>query len=124
VDVWEYGYELWLDSLTLPVVPVSLSPEPEEKDVQLTVYPNPASDFWIVEGDFSGPLRFEVYDINGQRLMVNGERMGFQREVETSGNVETSGSWLLRITELPEGVYLLKVVGQDWTKTVKVSTGG
>jgi hypothetical protein len=56
--------------------------------------------------------------------MVNGERIGFQREVETSGNVETSGSWLLRTMELPEGVYLLKVIGQDWTKTVKVSTGG
>jgi parallel beta-helix repeat protein len=55
VDVWEYGYELWLDSLTLPVVPVSLSPEPEEKDVQLTVYPNPCLGFLDCGGGFFRP---------------------------------------------------------------------
>lgn len=125
VDVWEYGYELWLDSLKLPVVPVSLSPEPEEKDVQLTVYPNPASDYWIVEGDFEGAVRFEVYDINGKRLTVNGERQKADQGLKVKGEkilgqrIKIKGERVL-----PNGVYLLKVIGEGWTKTVLVSTGG
>jgi parallel beta-helix repeat protein len=67
VDVWEYGYELWLDSLTLPDVINSTTTSPTAR-LEWTASPNPTINNWILTARSETAVtidRIELYNTSG-----------------------------------------------------------
>lgn len=77
-------------------------------DLDLSVYPNPATDFLILKVDYydNEKLSYQLYDING-KLLENKELTGSETQIQTSTLVPST--------------YFLKVVQENkLIKTFKV----
>jgi hypothetical protein len=112
VDVWEYGYELWLDGLSVPVLNTDTKHLPEG-EAGIRIFPNPAPYAWTVEieSSESGPVRFELYDQLGRFVKTWNKQ-----------SLATGSNFIeLENAELRSGLYLLKVISEKWEKSLKVA---
>ena len=108
VDVWEYGYELWLDSVSVPAIPTGTEDLGAEETPDIRIFPNPGQGAWTVQTDLpeSDVLQFDLYDLQGRLLKSWGER------TVDAGLQET----ILGNEDLPQGVFLLKLTASRWVK--------
>jgi hypothetical protein len=65
------------------------------------LYPNPAKDFCLIRWPYSQPAMLEIIDINGRQI----------RTGEMSN--EYGEQLLINTSQLPEGVYLLRISNQE-----------
>lgn len=81
----------------------------ETLPLRIDVYPNPTNDManLKIEG-FKGSLSYELYSVSGQILYQN------------KGNVQSSISLPIDLTDFERGVYFLNVEGENLQKTFKV----
>ena len=82
----------WIDDIAFPVNSIVLSVESFTDDKELNVYPNPACNYVIVEGE--DIQQVEIFDMMGRLLM--------------SHNMEESS--MIDISNLTNGMYLLRTI--------------
>jgi hypothetical protein len=63
----------------------------------LRVFPNPFKDQLIVESPFEGTQNYALYSILGEHVLT--------------GSIH-SGSTLIELSKIPDGLYILKIRGQ------------
>lgn len=87
-------------------------PGEESTDFGMDIYPNPASDYVNVEisGVFDASL-IEVYDISGKRII---------REEVSNENQDASISKRVNVSQLLNGIYILKLVDDEREVTRKL----
>lgn len=80
--------------------------ENDMMSLYLNVYPNPVSDFLIVEMDeaVTGPVQLALYNLQGQLLVSK------TMEAEAGTNVTK-----INLSDYPQGQYYLHVRGDSWT---------
>ncbi|NJB86251.1 hypothetical protein GGR26_002019 [Lewinella marina] len=83
---------------------VSPAPTAVASGMEMSLYPNPVLDELTLElnGDYAGPLHGKVYDAAGRVLRT----VTYEKE---AGPFRT----LLRVSELPAGVYRLRIIQGD-----------
>lgn len=74
------------------------------ENVFVSIYPNPAKDQLIIEGNFSGQGIFELYDITGRRI--------FGKNVK--------GNQTLDISSVSKGLYFYRLVTEQITVKEKI----
>jgi autotransporter-associated beta strand protein len=92
-----------LTSGTIKVVSSSIGISPVENN-PLHIYPNPASDFIVVELPGASTAKVEILNLPGSRVL--------SQEISSSGKVD--------ITRLPKGLYLLKINAGGKSHTKKI----
>ena len=82
----------------------SISPPQNQKGkTEMRVFPNPARDVLVVEGDFAKNTHFIIVDVNGRKV----------RDIMTEA---ASSEIVIRIEDLQSGTYLLNIIsGQSST---------
>ncbi|MBL7902437.1 MAG: T9SS type A sorting domain-containing protein [Bacteroidia bacterium] len=85
--------------------PVSIGPELEETNIGL--YPNPVKDKLQVTGLFQEPKNFEVYSLDGKKVLS-----GFFKSMATEQSIDLSG--------LEKGVYFLNIPGAATTTSLRI----
>ncbi len=91
----QQGSQLWVDDMTLQAG--FASTDPEYINENISIYPNPASDFVNISmGNLPEGLKLFVYDMNGKQVLAN---------------VMNGNNYILDVSTLPNGVY--GVVIQD-----------
>ena len=85
----------------------TLSTDTFENGVELSVYPNPTSDFINIKGASSSLLNVnvELYDITGKKL--------YQNNFELSNNLEQ-----INVSSFQNGIYLLNIINVDNGTTI------
>lgn len=73
----------------------------EVKQSNISIYPNPAKNFVVVESSDNGNLEIEVYDVLGNLML---------KANQPSGN-------RLNVMDLPKGVYIVRVKGDHTSAT-------
>ena len=76
----------------------------EKEETNLKVYPNPASEYLVIEGIGLKKLSFIIYNIVGQAVIT--------------GNLDNNYS-KINISSLNSGIYFIKLKIEDKTKTIK-----
>jgi len=106
-DETQWVYFGIVDTLEGVVVGVN---QTEEQNLPIVVVPNPVSTTFLVKGNLysKSDLTFELMDIQGRTIE--------QRVVK---GVRTLNE-VFDLTAQPEGLYLLKVTGQNSVKTIKL----
>jgi endonuclease I len=102
IDNSEYAQLVWNPNGTNVSVTIS--------ENQISVYPNPASDFINVSLHHSGVSTYYVADISG-RIVLNGEL----NHENATGTISLNG--------VSNGIYFLQVVGQHKSSTIKFVIG-
>lgn len=91
VDVWEWGYELWLDDVRLPV---RTSASDEQEIRPLTISPNPTNSILQIDGEVQ---------LSGQKWNIFSE----------NGKILKSGKFgkkdTIDVSDLSEGLYYLSL---------------
>ena len=90
-------------SLAVPYDPVG-QPEITGITDPIRLYPNPANDKVFVESVIQGPALLTVYTITGQKVMSN----------------SVSGNYLLDVSGLKAGSYIVNITGKDFTSNKKL----
>jgi hypothetical protein len=90
-------------SLAVPYDPVG-QPEITGITDPVKLYPNPANDKVFVESVIQGPALLTVYTITGQKVMSN----------------SVSGNYLLDVSGLKAGSYIVNITGKDFTSNKKL----
>jgi len=104
VDVWEYGYELWLDAVRLPLKTTGTQ-APSTSTIH--IYPNPVHDLLNVKDENLSGLSYTIVDENGISL--------------TGGTL--TNDLTIDVSRLPDGVYLLKFSDKQKVRTQKFVVG-
>ncbi len=99
------GYQIFPYRLTHIAAPVTTSLSAKAKVGQVEVYPNPASDRFVVESAAEGTSTVTVYSITGQRVA--------SKQFSKSTVVETTG--------FNSGIYMLHISNGATTTVKKVS---
>ncbi len=63
---------------------------------QIIIYPSPAQDFLIIEGDFQEQINITMTDLTGKQILNKTEN-------------GLAGKYLLNTESLSNGMYLLKI---------------
>lgn len=94
--------------------PVSSEPDPAAVMARVEVYPNPFSDRFTLDLRIEREqrVRIEVYDILGRRVASL-----FEDQIEAGRNHEMS----FRLADQPGGVYVIRISGEDFTLTERVT---
>ncbi|MFT4525239.1 MAG: hypothetical protein ACI85F_001392 [Bacteroidia bacterium] len=97
------GNNIYIDNINLYLSNTGI----EESDARIRIYPNPSSDFLIVDLRFAKneELKYEVQDAFGRTVISSKIRASSKFQIET-GN-------------LPSGVYLLNLVSGEEFKTIQ-----
>ncbi len=113
VDVWGYGYELWLDGISLPALPTATAVvQPEQ--FEFSASPNPFSGTTTLRFTLPQPadVRLDLFDATGRpvRHLLQETLPAGKHSVDVAAD------------GLPQGVYFcrLMVAGEvTWCKVVK-----
>jgi len=97
----DYIRDLFINSPTIFQSYVSIA---EKEDIKFNVYPNPASDYLVIEGIAYKKLNFLIYNIMGQSVKT--------------GKLENNTS-KINITNLNSGIYFIQLKTEDNSKTIK-----
>ena len=76
----------------------------EKNELKFNIYPNPASDYLVVEGIGFKKLNFSIYNIVGQSVIA--------------GNLDNNSS-KINIASLNSGIYFIKINTESKTETIK-----
>ena len=76
----------------------------ENKELKFNVYPNPASDYLVVEGIGYKKLNFSIFNIVGQSVKT--------------GKLENNTS-KISIPNLNSGIYFIQLKTEDKSETIK-----
>ncbi len=79
---------------------------PEESDKIRYIYPNPASGKVYIHNPLSGKLRYKIYSASGHHMAGGFNFPGTRTEVT--------------ISHFPKGIYIVKITGDNFTKTEKL----
>ena len=90
-------------SLAIPYDPVG-QPEKDNQKRNFRLFPNPASDKVFVELNTQGPAVLSVFNITGQRIQSSA----------------ISGRYLLDVSGLSAGSYVVNITGKDFTSNEKL----
>jgi hypothetical protein len=77
--------------------------------IGFSLYPNPTSgDFTIVqkEGKLRGEVKVEVFSVKGERV-ISEKLVGEKQH-------------LFRFSEMPSGLYFVKIMSDDYVETIKL----
>ncbi len=85
----------WIDDITFPINSLVLSVESFTEKKDFDVYPNPANNYIIVDGE--DVLEVEIFDMMGRKLISH--------KTETSSTIDVSG--------LLSGIYLVRTIDAD-----------
>ncbi|MEM7186439.1 MAG: FG-GAP-like repeat-containing protein [Bacteroidota bacterium] len=85
---------------------LNLGTEDAPANTDLTLYPNPFSDRIFVSGTIIGPVRLELFDVNGRLL--------FAKDMENSNHFD------LNETALSEGLYITKLIHNGSSQNFKL----
>lgn len=88
------------DEITVTIDCQQVSVAETEMDESIQVYPNPASDYILVQGNFGNDARLNCYSSSGNLIMTI-----------TSQNAH--GGFKVNARNLPEGLYFIKVVSEN-----------
>lgn len=96
------------DTITIAMIPLSVSAETLEKPFHVRVFPNPVSDYlWIEPAQNTMIGRYILYDLSGRMLL--------------QGDHQHHGSLQLNLYGISKGVYLLELNDTENRKhTIKV----
>ncbi len=72
---------------------------------EISVYPNPADDFLIIESSLDGDYSIEIYTLSGQEVL------GTQME---------GGSHQIDLSSFPEGLYFITIRSKDFISTKRI----
>jgi len=100
VDVWEYGYEMWVDGLMLPFYPTGQKKSKiQDPLTSLTAYPNPFSQSTIISFTLPEPtlISLSIYDLLGTEVasLIKNEQLHGNQEIE------------FKSTGLAKGIYFM-----------------
>ena len=70
------------------------------KDFQISVYPNPASDFLIINTSTEQNIAISIYNVSGQRVYL-------------SENTSVNGEEKISLSDFNPGVYIIKLQSQN-----------
>jgi len=101
VDVWGYGYQLWLDGISLPTLPTATTAVPPER-FQLSASPNPFAGSTTLYFTLpkSADVRLDLFDATGTQVR------SLLQETLSSGE-HTVG---IAADKLPGGVYFCRLM--------------
>ena len=85
----------WIDDITFPINSLVLSVESFTEKKDFDVYPNPANNYIIVDGE--DVLEVEIFDMMGRKLISH--------KTETSSTIDVSS--------LLSGIYLVRTIDAD-----------
>ena len=71
---------------------------------KLTIYPNPTSDYVIINSDTLGNYEYNVYDSSGK--MVFEEKDKFDNKISLNG--------------ITKGIYFIEIISNEFSKTFKI----
>ncbi len=115
VHVFEWRYDkspngssgddrCWIDEITFPINSMVLSVESLSEKKNSHVYPNPATNYIIVDGEDIQEV--EIFDMMGRRLISH--------NTETSSMIDvsnlTNGIYLIRITDVDNNISMQKII--------------
>lgn len=92
-DVWEYGYQLWLDNIRLPILQTNI-----EKIIYnpIKLFPSPATNFITAELEkHSSIAKWKIVNVEGKEI---------KSDASLSENILT-----IDIIQLPVGTYFLSI---------------
>jgi hypothetical protein len=94
--------------------PVSSYPDPSAVTARADVYPNPFSDRFTVDLRIAREqhVRIEAFDVLGRRVALL-----FEGVVAGGANQEIS----LRLADQPGGIYIIRISGDDFSLTERVT---
>jgi hypothetical protein len=112
VDVWGYGYELWLDGVTLPVAVPSAVGEAVSKQLEMAASPNPFSEETKLtfEMEKTESVSIEVLDLTRRQVWL------LPKEEKDAGLQEI----VIHTEEWGKGIYFVKVVAGEKTGRLKI----
>ena len=84
---------IYQDSVLVSIV------EPTVPDIQ--IYPNPVSDYLMIETDLSNEYNATIFDVNGRRII--------QRKLKNTTN-------RLSLGEIPTGIYFIEIKDSNYKK--------
>jgi hypothetical protein len=98
-------------ALTLAEVQVFLGEENlsvnDHKNIKVNLFPNPVADVFTISAAVSTFNQYEVYNINGQRILSDSVPSN-TREIEVN------------LTNFSRGIYMIKLNGAQFSKTYKI----
>ena len=98
-------------ALTLAEVQVFLGEENlsvnDHKNIKVNLFPNPVADVFTISATVSTFNQYEVYNINGQRILSDSVPSN-TREIEVN------------LTNFSRGIYMIKLNGAQFSKTYKI----
>ena len=126
-DTWDYGFTMWVDGVQFhPCTPVtSTGPNPSAVSATLANYPNPFPGTTTISYTLeqAGHVKLEVYDFHGTKIrtLADGFQLLGDHEIVWDAWIHrgitqkgTTGS------ELPDGIYLLKMTTSSGVITRKM----
>jgi parallel beta-helix repeat protein len=112
VDVWGYGYELWLDGISLPVLLTATNTVAPER-FQLSASPNPFSETTTLRFTLPKPadVRLDLFDTTGRpvRHLLQEALPGGEHSVDIVAD------------DLPQGVYFCRLMVEGEVRWCKLS---
>jgi hypothetical protein len=108
LDTTVYELENVKDNHTIYVTFASTVSTPcvDDIDYKVGIYPNPTSDKLTIDVNLGGETMCIIYDMSGRKLM---ER-----------NVSDNGKNTLSVSNLKDGVYIVKILNSRFEKTEKL----
>jgi hypothetical protein len=98
-------------ALTLAEVQVFLGEENlsvnDHKSIDVVIYPNPVSDVFTISTPISTFNQYEIYTINGQRILSDAVS-------NNTGEIKVS------LGKFSRGIYMIKLNGAQFSKTYKI----
>lgn len=91
----------WIDDIAFPANTYVLNVESFTEKKMPEVYPNPADDFFRIEGE--GIEWVDIYDMMGRKLMSH----------------DATVSNIVDIADLPDGLYIVRILDEDDSVTVR-----
>lgn len=113
VDVWEYGYKLWVDGLSIPFIPAGEKKiQKISKNTDFDCFPNPSNDSFTIlfDNHENKPYTLRIYNSIGQKIQQI-EKIKENQQIINSRNLET-GIYLLQLLQDNEIVGQRKLIKQ------------
>lgn len=97
-------FAIKLDDILISTPTVNIE---EDIKPEITVYPNPFSEFINIDLNFNSEVTISIYDMFGRKVLSN--------------NKLNKDNFTLNTEVLAQGTYLLKIESEEYSKTFKIT---